>query len=101
MYTRPYRDDGRTAVPEGYGGTLIEPDEAECESDEHTEITKEVFGGLGGLGRSISSLFGIQNGVKIGTEELLLAGIALFLLFSKNGDKECAIILLLSIFIAK
>ena len=36
---------------------------------------------------------------KIGTEEILLVGIALFLLFSKNGDKECAIMLLLLLFV--
>ena len=36
---------------------------------------------------------------KIGTEEILLVGVALFLLFSKNGDKECAIMLLLLLFV--
>jgi len=36
---------------------------------------------------------------KLGTEEILLIALALFLLFSKDGDKECAIILLCLIFV--
>ena len=34
-----------------------------------------------------------------GTEELLIIGIALFLLLSKDGDKECAIILFFLVFV--
>ena len=34
-----------------------------------------------------------------GTEELLLIGVALFLLLSKDGDKECAFILLFLLFV--
>ena len=36
---------------------------------------------------------------KIGAEEILLLTLAAFLFFSKHGDKECAAILLLLIFI--
>jgi hypothetical protein len=36
---------------------------------------------------------------RIGTEEILIAGLALFLFFSKDGDKECAVLLLLLLFI--
>ncbi len=36
---------------------------------------------------------------KIGTEEILLIALAAFLLFSKNGDKECALLVFLLIFI--
>ena len=35
----------------------------------------------------------------IGTEEILIIALALFLLFSKGGDKECSIILLLLLLI--
>ena len=35
----------------------------------------------------------------VGTEEILLVAISLFLLFSKDGDKECAIMLLLLLFV--
>ena len=34
-----------------------------------------------------------------GTEEILLIGVALFLLLSKSGDKECAFILLFLLFV--
>ena len=37
---------------------------------------------------------------KMGCEELLIIGVALFLLFSKEGDVECAIMLLLLLFIS-
>lgn len=36
---------------------------------------------------------------KIETEELIIIGIAAFMFFSKNGDRECALILLALIFI--
>lgn len=36
---------------------------------------------------------------KIGSEELLIGAVALFLLFSKSGDKLCALMLLALIFI--
>ena len=44
-----------------------------------------------------SSLFGVLP--KIELEELIIIGLALFLFFSKTGDKECALILLSLIFI--
>ncbi len=36
---------------------------------------------------------------KLGSEEILIAAVALFLLFSKDGDLECAIMLLLLLFV--
>ena len=52
----------------------------------------------------ISNLFGKTDFFKnprldFGTEEILIIGIALFLLFSKGGDMECAIMLLLLLLI--
>lgn len=49
---------------------------------------RDSFLGLDGIGLS-----------KIGTEELLIIATALFLLFSKDGDKECALILLFLLFV--
>lgn len=43
-----------------------------------------------------SEKFGLQ---KIGKEEILIIVTAAFLLFSKEGDKECAIMLLILLFI--
>ena len=50
---------------------------------------------LGGIFKN--ERFGLQ---KIGTEEILIIATAAFLLFSKDGDKECAIMLLLLLFLA-
>ena len=50
-----------------------------------------ILGGLFGNGK-----LGLQ---KFGTEEILIIATAAFLLFSKDGDKECAIMLLLLLFI--
>ncbi len=42
----------------------------------------------------------LKNGfADIGTEEILIVAVAIFLLFSKSGDKECAIMLFLLLFI--
>ena len=64
-----------------------------------------IFGNLFGkfglkniLPGSIGSALGLDK-FKLGVEELLIIGLALFLLFSKEGDKECAIILLLLLFV--
>ena len=58
---------------------------------------------LGGLFKNIpflsSSRFGGKFPDKLGTEDLLIIGVALFLLFTKNGDRECAIMLLLLLFV--
>ncbi len=63
-----------------------------------------LFGGLFGGGSlfgggALSSLFssgGVKSFIsKIGTEEILIIATALFLFLSKEGDKECAIMLLL------
>ena len=50
-----------------------------------------LLGNVFGNGR-----LGLQS---IGTEEILIIATAAFLLFSKDGDKECAIMLLLLLFI--
>lgn len=52
---------------------------------------KNIFGGLfGGGGFRLP---------RLGTEEILIIATAMFLLFSKEGDKECAILLLLLLLI--
>ena len=37
--------------------------------------------------------------INFGSEEILLIGVALLLLFNKSGDKECAVMLLLLLFV--
>lgn len=126
MYTRPYDDNVGILIPESYNGTALrdEPrraedirevfingEKAEREGDAvHTamtadEKTDEPAGNflskltsgnfLGGIFNNAN--FGLQ---KIGTEEILIIATAAFLFFSKDGDKECAIMLLLLLFLA-
>ena len=123
MYTRTYADDhSGILIPDSYGGTALsqphtqqrQPDEdngknpweeaqtmtssepAEPESTqasaEPTKLHMPAF--LTNIFKN--SNFGLQ---KIGTEEILIIAAAAFLLFSKDGDKECAIILLLILFL--
>ena len=54
---------------------------------------KGLFSGGSGLGLDKLGL------TKLGTEEILIIGLALFLFLSRDGDKECAIILVLLLLI--
>ena len=128
MYTRSYYSDGgeRINPPENYDGTALlgertaiteesvessgapnkNPWEApasvhEMPKNEEGEsllasITKIPF--LSGIFGE-KSIFQSLKMPKIGTEELLIIGVALFLLLSKDGDNECALILLLILLI--
>ena len=108
MYSRSYYpEDTHPPLPDGYDGvafadriedipTDIQP-QPEQKETVPTSGGASILSGLFGKG----GLFGIE-GIKmpkIGTEEILIIATAAFLLFSKNGDKECAIILLFLLFI--
>ena len=54
---------------------------------------KGIFSGLSGFNLERLGLN------RIGTEEILIIGLALFLFLSREGDKECAILLVLLLFI--
>lgn len=62
-------------------------------SFENIPILSGIFGKGGLLGD-----IGIHTPT-IGTEEILILATAAFLFFSKSGDRECALILLLLLFI--
>ncbi len=120
MYTGNYypNDDGMK-LPRDYSGcafseeanTTSEQTDVSTENGESVAVGGDAkFGG--GLFDSLTSAFplgrilpaGVRNALhlekfKIGTEELLIIGLALFLFFSKDGDKECAIILFLLLFV--
>lgn len=123
MYTRTYNDEGSILIPESYGGTALSQKQkrediptseqtarnpweeetaqvsAKVDEPENTQVLQEVT-----KSRTPSFLsnifkngnFSLQN---IGTEEILILATAAFLLFSKDGDKECAIMLLLLLFL--
>ena len=110
MYTRSYYPD-TGALPENYGGMAMRvseppPEPREPQKNEEASEPAGLFGKnqgelsmkapifsslLSRLG-TVARPLGIE---RLGTEELLIIGVALYLLFSKSGDKECAIILLL------
>ncbi len=124
MYSRSYYPEGeRVSLPENYDGTaFMERNEAANEeaapevsfsesaetpvfkSDEGHESTRAsapfglpILSGLFGKGGMLGGL-GLRM-PNIGTEEILILATAAFLFFSKNGDRECALILLLLLFI--
>ena len=107
MYTRNYYET-ESHAPDGYDGVAMRKEEREpIYTDEAAEVFREnpqpaekevTAGGL------LSGLFGkLHIGIpsldKIGYEEILILGVAAFLLFSADGDKECALLLLLLLLI--
>lgn len=121
MYTRTYNDDRRAIlIPDSYGGTALsegigaeshedkgknpwEGETAKASAEPTETDDKETFSAvqkpqMPSFLTNIfkNSSFSLQ---KIGTEEILILATAVFLLFSKEGDKECAIMLLLLLFL--
>ena len=116
-------------IPESYGGTLLRENDSFAEKEElprpevddsakknpwegeekkdeeihKSEETVDTFSFLSKLpfGNLLPKLglngnFGLH---KVGKEEILIIATAAFLFFSKEGDKECAIMLLLLLFL--
>lgn len=125
MYSRSYYPEAqdRPNLPDNYDGTAfmerrdtdIEAEVQEVSFNERTEVSKDeraeptggrISQGFGNI-PILSGLFdkgGLLGGLglsmpHIGTEEILILATAAFLFFSKNGDRECALLLLLLIFI--
>ena len=102
MYTGRYSSDGDVEIPEGYDGTMLsERDEVNAPDIEAREpsTTAGILSGIfpGGIEKILG--FPILKDFKIGIEEILIGATALFLLTSRNGDKECALMLLLLLFV--
>lgn len=102
MYTGRYQRGDDIRIPDGYDGTMLS-DESTSEPDDtvgvsatpRESILSGLFrGGLTGLGD-----IPILKRLNIGIEEILICAVALFLLTSKSGDKECAVMLLLLLFV--
>ena len=115
MYTRSYNEEDALRVPEGYSGVALKEGlhtdvplqpshEPIAEEKESETASAGLFGNLfntqairGTLGHFFSG--GLPVLSKIGTEEILILATAAFLFFAGDGDKECAIMLLLLLFI--
>ncbi len=118
MYSRSYDDTDTLTVPEGYGGTsmmqglhngeAISPEPEEYPADtvaSEESVSAGMFSGLLSklpFGNMLGDVFGHGKfGIqKLGTEELLIIAAAAFLFFSRDGDRECAILLVLLLFIS-
>ena len=98
MYTRDF--DSEMRVPGGYNGVAIQPP---CEGAPPEEPKPPCDGGgiLSILPEGIQGLFNPKKlaSFKIGLEEILIIAAAAFLFFRKDGDTECAIMLLLLLFV--
>lgn len=123
MYSRSYSDDkGGIIIPDSYGGTALfdppirEQDEEPrgknpWEESAEKEASVSVENAETAEAPSFLSKLGIANFLpnifkngnfglqKIGKEEILILATAAFLFFSKEGDRECALMLLLLLFL--
>ena len=125
MYTRSYfTEDKKIDIPENYDGNAFRenldpfkensiedtiPEEERSEEDEKVSEASAIpslFGKLP-ISKLVTGLSGLsfkrgdiaQMCKKFGTEEILIGAVALYLFFSKDGDRECAIMLLILLFI--
>ena len=125
MYTRSYNDEvGEIIIPEHYSGTSFnqgingerymneeaavgknpwEEEELHTSQKSESEETVTTSGSALKLpfGKMLSGIFKGESLAlqKIGKEELLIIAAAAFLFFTKEGDKECAIMLILLLFL--
>ena len=106
MYSRSFINDEGAFIPDGYGGTLLsgdlhteeavgenasEPVSATPKGKDTPSLFPDLFG-LFGRGRG-------PLGIQLGKEEILIIAAALFLFFSEWADRECAILLIIFLFI--
>ena len=113
MYSRSFYGESEATArpPENYSGTAFTEEKGEDvqkeKVDQASAVLSEKKGGifsslLSGFSPRIFESGGALGSLKIpkiGTEELLILAAAAYLFFSKDGDKECAIILFLLIFV--
>ena len=101
MYSRSYKDGEISSLPPHYDGVAFGELTPEVKAAEESEAvpTAALDGGI--FSRFLGTdLFARLKMPKIGTEEILLIAAALFLFFSADGDKECAILILILVFLA-
>ncbi len=100
MYTRSYPEDEIRGVPEGYAGNAFRDEVEEKEDRKEESVSAGSF--LDKLlPSSLGNLFSgnLLKNFHLGWEELLILAVAALLFFSRDGDKECALMLLILIFI--
>lgn len=120
MYTRPYSDERHgIVIPDSYGGTALadslsadsedrgknpwENAESTQQTVEENEESEEAFAPTSKIQMPsfLSNIFKNSNLSlqKLGKEEILILTAAAFLFFSKEGDRQLALMLLLLLFL--
>ncbi len=128
VYTRSFQDTDERMIPENYDGIKFRegdvfkecppdaPEACECglnaadvggseECAGRTKREREPFA-FGSLFKRLPSILSHELPMgkylpkHFGTEELLIIGAALFLFFGKSSDKECAVMLILLLFVS-
>ena len=113
MYSRSFYPEAEetASFPKNYDGTALLPPIAPQEppAEHSAEDIREVSAPQGNYGSGLFSslghlpavgeLFGKLKFPSFGGEEILILAVAAMLFFSKEGDKECALILLFLLFI--
>lgn len=125
MYTRSYLcEEKAPEIPENYDGNAFKYEKTatrivenefsgqaeEEKSEEKISKASKTIGIPQVLEKlplkKLGALFGIEGSKNkeapaftFGTEEILIIAIALYMFFSKDGDKECAIMLAILLFI--
>ena len=103
MYARSYTDTERAAIPPHYDGVAFGDalPEVSQQIEERVEESVPTSTDSGGIFSNFpgSDILGKFKLPALQTEELLLLAAAAFLFFSKDGDKECAILILLLVFL--
>lgn len=109
MYTRSYGvTEEKMSLPSGYDGTAFEkeirekaeesslPDNEPIQDDRAEEVG--LFAGLPFL-KKIRGIERLRLPFDLGGEDIVLLGVALLLFFSKDGDRECALMIALLLLI--
>lgn len=127
MYTRTYfTENDKLSIPENYDGNAFrerisdgstEIKITDEENNEYSEESSEKYEKTSGGASSFFERLPIKNLIskfpikglfkgnsnlfeRFGYEEILISALMLYMFFSKEGDKECAVMLLLLLFVS-
>ena len=109
MYTKDFQcTSDNISIPEKYGGTAFDGERTEIHNTETEECgaheSKNAPPKFSGIFSKklfdFSSFPFFKDGkLNIGSEEIIILALAALFFFSKDGDRECALILLLTLFL--
>ena len=109
MYTRSYgAAEEKMNLPTGYDGTAFEKEISERAEELSAPVEESLpdeqaeavglFSGSPFL-KKIQGIERLRRPFELGGEDIVLLGVALLLFFSKDGDRECALMIALLLLI--